>query len=95
MWPPYATAGAYVVSQRSLIDLYYTGMYTKFFRFDDVFIGIGALKAKIEPLHSPHFYYWKKPYSLEGYRDVIATHGYDNPCELRTVWKRQREAGFA
>lgn len=95
LWPPYATAGAYVVSRQALIDLFYASLYTKLFRFDDVFIGLTCLKANIEPLHSSYFYFWKKPYSLEGYREVIASHGYGDPKELRFVWNQQKNAGRA
>nr|CAG4647958.1 EOG090X07IA [Moina brachiata]SVE93056.1 EOG090X07IA [Moina brachiata] len=95
LWPPYATAGAYVVSRQALMDLFYASHYTKLFRFDDVFIGLACLKANIEPLHSSHFYFWKKPYSLEGYREVIASHGYGDPKELRFVWNQQKNAGRA
>lgn len=94
-YPPFATGAAYVVSQRSLIDLYYTSMYTKFMPFDDVFIGIAAFKAQIEPLHISHIYIDPKPYSLEGFKDVVANHGFDDPNELRKVWNQQRDAGFA
>ena len=31
-YPPYVTAGAYILSQRSLQTLYYASIYTKFFR---------------------------------------------------------------
>lgn len=95
MWPPYATAGAYVLSRKSFTDMYYAILYTKLFRFDDVFLGLAALKANIELLHCPHIYFEKKYYSLEGYRDVMASHGYGDPSELISVWNEQKNAGQA
>lgn len=32
MWPPYVTAGAYILSREALFDFYYVSMYTKHFR---------------------------------------------------------------
>nr|SVE75172.1 EOG090X07IA [Daphnia dolichocephala] len=95
LWPPYVTAGAYVVSRAALLDLYYGSYYTKYFHFDDIFLALVALKMNIEPVHCSEFYFWKKKYSMLGYRDVIASHGYGNPDELRTVWNEQKSAGHA
>nr|SVE73603.1 EOG090X07IA [Daphnia atkinsoni] len=95
LWPPYVTAGAYVVSRAALLDLHYGSFYTKYFEFDDIFLALVALKINIEPVHCSEFYFWKKSYSQHGYRDVIASHGYSNPDELRTVWNEQKSAGNA
>lgn len=32
MWPPYVTAGAYILSREAVYDFYYVSMYTKHFR---------------------------------------------------------------
>lgn len=32
MWPPYVTAGAFILSREALIQMYYASMYTKHFR---------------------------------------------------------------
>jgi hypothetical protein len=95
LWPPYATAGAFIVSRQALFDLYYASFYTRFFRFDDVFLGLVARKVGIDPLHCSQFYFWKKDYSIDGYRYVIASHGYDDTGELRHVWNEQKSAGNA
>ncbi|EFX64346.1 hypothetical protein DAPPUDRAFT_66289 [Daphnia pulex] len=95
LWPPYVTAGAYVVSREALLDLYYASFYTKYFRFDDIFLALVALKVNIEPVHCSDFYFWKKGYSKFGYQNVIASHGYGDPDELRRVWNEQKLAGYA
>nr|SVE75802.1 EOG090X07IA [Daphnia hispanica] len=95
LWPPYVTAGAYVVSRGALLDLHYGSFYTKYFQFDDIFLALVALKINIEPVHCSEFYFWKKNYSKLGYRDVIASHGYSNPDELRSVWNDLKSAGYA
>ncbi|KAG8201825.1 hypothetical protein JTE90_027305 [Oedothorax gibbosus] len=94
-YPPYVTAGAYVLSYPALEDLYFTSMFTKHFKFDDVYLGIVAKKCGISPLHNDNFYFWKKPYSKETYSNVIASHGFSDPNELREVWEEQRSLGHA
>lgn len=65
-------------------------------RFDDIFLGIVAMKAGIEPLHSEEFYFHKAPYlGPQSYKYVLATHGYDEPTELTKVWNEIRASGYA
>ncbi|KAG8229445.1 hypothetical protein J437_LFUL010788 [Ladona fulva] len=94
-WPPYVTAGAYVLSRNALRLLYFASMYTKHFKFDDIYLGIAASKIGLEPYHCEDFYFYKKDYNVHTYRYVIASHGYDNPRELLDVWNEQRSAGNA
>jgi hypothetical protein len=66
------------------------------YRFDDIFLGIVAHKANIEPLHSEHFYFYKKKFeNVFSYRDVLASHGYDNSDEMLRVWSEMRAKGYA
>ncbi|XP_055642657.1 beta-1,3-galactosyltransferase brn [Toxorhynchites rutilus septentrionalis] len=96
MWPTYVTAGAFLLSHEALFEMYYVSMYTKHFRFDDIYMGIVALKAGIEPLHSEEFYFHKAAYlGPQSYKYVLATHGYDNPDELIKIWNEIRAAGYA
>ncbi|XP_050346544.1 beta-1,3-galactosyltransferase brn-like isoform X1 [Nymphalis io] len=88
-WPPYVTAGAFVVSNRAMKIFYAGSLFVKHFRFDDIYLGILAKKIGLEPTHCSKFYFYKKKYSVEGYRDVIASHGYDDPQELYKVWSEQ------
>ncbi|XP_050497694.1 beta-1,3-galactosyltransferase brn [Diabrotica virgifera virgifera] len=95
MWPPYVTAGAYILSKSALIDMYYSSFYVKHFRFDDIYLGLVAYKAKINPLHCDQFYFYKKFYSKFGFNFTVATHGYGDPKELVHMWNEQRSLGFA
>ncbi|KAJ3656961.1 hypothetical protein Zmor_015998 [Zophobas morio] len=95
MWPPYVTAGAYVLSREALLDMYYASLYTKHFRFDDIYVGLLAFKCKIEPFHCDDFHFNKLEYSPEGYKYVVATHGYKDQMELMNVWTQQRSKGYA
>ncbi|KAG8265510.1 beta-1,3-galactosyltransferase brn [Homalodisca vitripennis] len=95
LWPPYATAGSYVVSKEVLLDLYYGSLYTKHFRFDDIYLALVAYKLNIEPFHCDEFYFYKKGYSSHNYHYVIASHGYGDPNELLNVWNEQKSVGNA
>lgn len=95
MWPPYVSAGAYILSKDALVSLYYGSMFTKHFRFDDIYLGIVAKKMNIEPFHCNEFYFYKKDYNIYNYKYTIASHGYGNPDELLRVWNEQRSANNA
>lgn len=95
LWPPYVTAGAYILSKEALLDLYYTSFYTKHFRFDDIFLGLVAKKADIVPFHCEEFHFYKKAYTKYSYKYVITSHGYEDPKELLQVWHEQKALGNA
>ncbi|XP_015604862.1 beta-1,3-galactosyltransferase brn [Cephus cinctus] len=95
LWPPYVTAGAYVLSKEALLDMYYTSLYTKHFRFDDIFLGLVAKKAEIEPFHCEEFHFYKKDYTKYNYKYVISSHGYGDPQELLDIWNEQKALGNA
>jgi len=94
-WPPYVTGGAYILSYTTLIKFYYGSFYTKRFRFDDIYLGLLAKKLNIKPFHCEHIYFYKKQYSINNYKYVIASHGYDNSKELLNVWLEQKINGNA
>lgn len=88
-WPPYVTAGAYVISQRTMKVMYIASLFVMHFRFDDIYLGIVARKVGIKPIHCDRFYFYKKKYDREGYREVIAAHGFDNHELLILAWNEQ------
>ncbi len=93
--PPYVTAGGYVLSRDAIQDFYYASHFVKRFKFDDVYMGLIAKKLEVEPFHCPEFHFYPKPYTVQSYRYVVASHGYDNPKLLDRVWSQQKEAGNA
>nr|CAD7415580.1 unnamed protein product [Timema poppensis] len=95
LWPPYVTAGAYILSHDALVDMYYGSLYTQHFRFDDIYLGLVAKKVDLEPFHCSEFYFYKKEYNVYSYRYVIASHGFSDPDELLRIWNEQRSAGNA
>lgn len=96
LWPIYVTSGAYILSREALHDMYFSSLYTKHFRFDDIFLGLVAMKAHIEPLHSDQFHFHRAPYSEPySYKYLIASHGFSNSKEMLNVWTQVRSAGYA
>lgn len=93
LWPPYVTAGAYILSRESLLDMYYASFYTKHFRFDDIYVALLAFKCNIEPFHSEEFYFNKLSYSPKGYEFVVASHGWGDSQEMLKAWTQQRSLG--
>uniref|UniRef100_A0A1A9V177 Hexosyltransferase n=1 Tax=Glossina austeni TaxID=7395 RepID=A0A1A9V177_GLOAU len=95
-WPPYVTAGAFVLSRDALVNLYYASQYTKHFRFDDIYLGLVALKANIPLTHCGQFYFRRPPYhGPESYRFIVASHGFNEPLELERIWNECRSANYA
>lgn len=96
-WPPYITAGVFVVSHATLLDLYYVSLYTQHFRFDDIFLGLVAAKGNIVLSHCDHFHFERPEYDKKtgSYRHVIAAHGFDDPDEMERIWNECRSAGMA
>lgn len=93
MWPTYVTAGAFVLSREALFDMYFTSLFTKHFRFDDIYLAIVAMKAHIEPLHNGEFYFQRTNVMDKKY--VVASHGFDDPVDLIRTWNRMRSSGGA
>jgi beta-1,3-galactosyltransferase / beta-1,3-N-acetylglucosaminyltransferase len=96
LWPPYITAGAYVVSKATLDTLFLGSLFTQNFRFDDVYLALVAVKSGVVPFHCPEFRlnrHWSD--NPSNYKYVIASHEFSDPAELRKFWELQREAGNA
>lgn len=95
-WPPYVTAGAFILSRAAAIDLYYVSQYTKHFRFDDIYLGIVALKARINLTHCGNFHFHRPRYSgPDSYRFVIASHEFGDSFEMERTWNACRSANYA
>ena len=92
-YPPYVTAGAYLLSNRAFKELHLASSYVKHFRFDDIYMGILSKKIGLTPTHSSQFHFYKKEYDATSYSSVIASHGYDGHQELTRVWNEQKSLG--
>ncbi|CAH1787657.1 unnamed protein product [Owenia fusiformis] len=89
-WPPYPTAGSYLVTMETIHKFNIAMLYTKYTRFDDVFIGIVAWKLGIRLTHSEHMHYYNVPYTKEAYRDTIAMHEVLG-MDLWKIWNEQEK----
>ncbi|KAH8289546.1 hypothetical protein KR054_007132 [Drosophila jambulina] len=95
-WPPYVTAGAFVLSRQALLRLYATSVHIPLFRFDDVYLGIVALKAAIPLQHCEDFRFYRLHYKgPDSYSAVIASHEFGDPAEMEKVWNECRSANYA
>ncbi|XP_075149993.1 beta-1,3-galactosyltransferase brn [Haematobia irritans] len=95
-WPPYVTAGAFILSRSALIDLYYVSQYTKHFRFDDIYLGLVALKARLTLTHCGNFHFHRPRYSgPDSYRFVVASHEFDDTPEMERIWNECRSSNYA
>ncbi|XP_065203261.1 beta-1,3-galactosyltransferase brn-like [Planococcus citri] len=93
-WPPYVSAGSYIVSREALKEMHYASYYTQHFRFDDIYIGLLAKKLGIEMFHCPEFYIFKKIYDKSSFKYVLSSHGYHS-SELIKIWNEQKMMGNA
>ncbi|XP_017045999.1 beta-1,3-galactosyltransferase brn [Drosophila ficusphila] len=95
-WPPYVTAGAFLLSKQALLRLYSTSVHLPLFRFDDVYLGIVALKAGIPLQHCDDFRFHRPAYKgPDSYSSVIASHDFGDPEEMIRVWNECRSANYA
>ncbi|ALC49269.1 brn [Drosophila busckii] len=95
-WPAYVTAGAFILSRDALLQMYKVSRSLPLFRFDDVYLGMVALKAHI-PVHHCDGFHFDRPkyYGPESYSNVIASHGFSNPTEMQHIWNECRSANYA
>lgn len=86
-FPPYITAGAYVMSAKSVEDFHLAAQFVRPFRFDDVFMGIIAKKLGVRPRHNDKFLFWEQNYNPANFKDVIAAHGFKDVALMRKAAK--------
>ena len=70
--------GVWMITKSLLRDIDNTIPYKKYFKFDDVFIGITAHKLKVEPISIASFYIKKVPYDRTAFRTAFTSPGYGN-----------------
>ncbi|KAH8419698.1 hypothetical protein KR009_001307 [Drosophila setifemur] len=95
-WPPYVTAGAFVLSRQAMLQLYAASRRIPLFRFDDVYLGIVALKARIPLQNCEDFRFHRPSYKgPDSYSKVIASHEFGDSEEMVRVWNECRSANYA
>lgn len=96
-FPAYVTAGFVLLTNRSLKSIYFASLYTRIFRFDDIYLSILTRKTGIHPLHNQDVYYYKHPYNDDGleYTNVIGSHGFKDGNEMMRLFILMKSRGFA
>ena len=77
-FPPYPAAGAFFLSQDVAQRLYIAMHYTKYLRFDDVFVGIVAWKLQIPVKNCDLILFHPRDRDKvrQRHRNIIAAHGF-------------------
>lgn len=82
-YPPYINAGAYVMTNTTVVDIHLAFPFVKFLRFDDVYVGITAWKLGIPAVQVDGFRYPGAGESDSAFvKQVIANHGYRGRLDL-------------
>ncbi|MFH4974160.1 hypothetical protein AB6A40_000869 [Gnathostoma spinigerum] len=74
--PPYISAGAVIMSRRTIRDMYYAIRYVRLFKMDDVYAGIVAKLMDILAEHNENMRYWYAPIDQNDTETLICAHGY-------------------
>lgn len=90
-WPPYPTAGSFIVPMDTARKLHAAAPFVRMIRFDDVYVGILAWKLGVNLKHSDKLLFYSESYKKEKFKDVVAAHGYGDIELLYKVWKEQEE----
>ncbi|KAK3083954.1 hypothetical protein FSP39_005956 [Pinctada imbricata] len=86
LYPPFVSAGSWIITQDLLQDMNLVIPYTKRFIYDDVFIAIVAYKLKVKPIVIKHFTMTKVSYRTEAFKVTLTSHGYEHSRELSGAW---------
>jgi beta-1,3-galactosyltransferase / beta-1,3-N-acetylglucosaminyltransferase len=87
-FPPYVSAGFYLLSQQSAHLFYMASKLIRKFKLDDIYMGILAYKLDIKPLHMDNVYYYAPTYFPSVYaHEVIGSHGF-SPEQIMSMWQQ-------
>ena len=100
-YPPYISAGAYVMSRRTIKTMYLATHFVKQFIFDDVYHGIVAKRCGIKLFSSNNFLVSPEIFMKSNKKFVIAAHLgatahlRGNLDQAENIWKEQVKLGNA
>ena len=87
-FPPYVSAGCYILSKKSANLFFKATRLVTLFRFDDIYLGILAYKLNIKPLNIEDIHFYPPTFDKKEYLEsVIASHGF-SPSLLTNVWNK-------
>lgn len=100
--PPFVSSEALVLSKSAVQQLYYGSFFTKYLRYDDIYLGLVAKKMGIEPYHSNYFKvddssFRHNPYGGrdKDFRYLISVNNFDDEDGLQRFWDGQKALGNA
>ncbi|XP_069128550.1 beta-1,3-galactosyltransferase 1-like [Argopecten irradians] len=86
-YPNYIFGGFVVMSMPTVRTFLIAAMYTKLLKFEDVYLGILAVRVGIEATESGHVDAKKTVTASESFKTVIASHFYQDPYDLKRAWE--------
>lgn len=95
-YPPYITGGCFLVNNQTLIDLYYSSLYSESFKYDDVYLGILAYRMNIKLIDlKQQISFYSLKYDWKKFSKLIGSHGFHDPNHLWQIWNEQKSLGYA
>ncbi|OWF45974.1 Beta-1,3-galactosyltransferase brn [Mizuhopecten yessoensis] len=85
-YPDYIFGGFVIMSMSTVRSFTVAAMYTKFLKFEDVYLGIIAAKVGIEARNNRYVNSRKTFTVSESFKTLIASHFYNNPKDLQRAW---------
>ncbi|TPP66727.1 Hexosyltransferase [Fasciola gigantica] len=86
-YPPYVAAGHFFLSQKMARELYVASQYTRYLRFDDVFLGIILKKLVRVPIHLKQIHaYWAIYQNSTAFQTIISSHRFGDPVLQLKAW---------
>ncbi|OWF45975.1 beta-1,3-galactosyltransferase 5-like [Mizuhopecten yessoensis] len=85
-YPEYIFGGFVIMSMSTVRKFTVAALYTKIFKFEDVYLGILAAKLGIEATNNGYVNSRKTFTSSESFKTLIASHFYYDPNDLQRAW---------
>ncbi|OWF51242.1 beta-1,3-galactosyltransferase 5-like [Mizuhopecten yessoensis] len=87
VYPPMPSAGFMIMTMNFVTDLHFASQFTRFFNFDDCYLGILAYKLHVKPVYIRSVYVvhiatYSRTFNLQ----LMAAHGYP-PSKLKSAWR--------
>ncbi|CAH8431266.1 unnamed protein product [Dicrocoelium dendriticum] len=88
-YPPYVAAGNFFISMQVARKMHIASRFTKYLRFDDVFLGIVLKKLLLTPMHLPQIYAFSPVNESTNQLELmLSSHNFGNPARQLALWDR-------
>lgn len=85
-YPKFVHAGFIIMSMEFVRDLEIAIQFTKFFKFDDVFLSIVAHKLGVHAINNPQVYLYQYGHTKDGFDRVLASHFNGHTYDITLAW---------